>query len=298
MKFTVVALLHCLSSQLSIVLKTNMVNTGVKQKKNSLKKRDYCKMWKFTPVGKKPKLHHPILMVGLPGIGNVGKITVDFLVDNLKAKKIYDIFSYTFPNSVFVTENNLIELISMSIFHKSVNGKDILFLAGDVQPTEDVASYEFCDEILKIMKAQGCKEIVTIGGIGLSDLPNKPKVYITGNSRKFIDEYKKGIKVNDKIYGIVGPIIGISGLLAGLGGKFGIDVVCLLAETFGHPMYIGAKGARVVLKALDIKLGLELDFKSLDKEIKEMESDLMKRVSDLEDLAKQKTHGESTSYIG
>ncbi|MCK5629130.1 MAG: PAC2 family protein [Nanoarchaeota archaeon] len=255
-------------------------------------------MWKFTPVGKKPKLHHPILMVGLPGIGNVGKITVDFLVDNLKAKKIYDIFSYTFPNSVFVTENNLIELISMSIFHKNVNGKDILFLAGDVQPTEDVASYEFCDEILKIMKAQGCKEIVTIGGIGLSDLPNKPKVYITGNSRKFIDEYKKGIKVNDKIYGIVGPIIGISGLLAGLGGKFGIDVVCLLAETFGHPMYIGAKGARVVLKALDIKLGLELDFKSLDKEIKEMESDLMKRVSDLEDLAKQKTHGESTSYIG
>jgi len=255
-------------------------------------------MWKFTPVGKKPQLHQPILMVGLPGIGNVGKITVDFLVDTLEAKKIYDIFSYTFPNSVFVTENNLIELISMSIFHKNVNGRDILFLAGDVQPTEDIASYEFCEEILKIMKAQGCKEIVTIGGIGLPDLPSKPKIYITGNSRKFIDEYKKGIKVNDKIYGVVGPIIGISGLLAGLGGKFGINVVCLLAETFGHPMYIGAKGARVVLKALDIKLGLKLDFKSLDKEIKEMESDLMKRVSDLEDLAKQKSHGESTSYIG
>ena len=43
---------------------------------------------------------------------------------------------------------------------------------------------------------------------------------------------------------------------------------------------------------------LNLDFKSLDKEIKEMESDLLKRATDLEDVAKQKGLGESTSYIG
>lgn len=298
MKFIAAVLLHIKSNLLNIVLKTNMANTGAKPRKNNLRKRDYCKMWRFTPVGKKPKLKDPILFVGLPGIGNVGKIAVDFLVDNLQAKKIYDIFSYTFPNSAFVTEENLIELISISIFHKKVNGRDILFLAGDIQPSEDVPSYEFCDELLKIMKEQGCKEMVTLGGIGLSDLPKKPKVYITGNSKKFISEYKKGVKVNDKIFGVVGPIIGISGLLAGLGGKFGIDVVCLLAETFGHPMYIGATGARAVLKVLNVKLGLNLDFKSLDKEIKEMESDLLKRATDLDDVAKQKGLGESTSYIG
>ena len=30
-----------------------------------------------------PKLKKPILIVGLPGIGNVGKIAVDFLIEEL-----------------------------------------------------------------------------------------------------------------------------------------------------------------------------------------------------------------------
>ena len=48
-----------------------------------------------------PKLNKPILIEGLPGIGNVGKIAVDFLIEELKAKKIYSFFSYKFPHSVF-----------------------------------------------------------------------------------------------------------------------------------------------------------------------------------------------------
>ena len=71
-------------------------------------------MWKFTSIGKRPKLKDPILIAGLPGIGNVGKIAADFLIDNLGARKIYDIFSHSFPNSVFVGEDNLIELITIS----------------------------------------------------------------------------------------------------------------------------------------------------------------------------------------
>jgi hypothetical protein len=64
--------------------------------------------WKITKTVKKiPKLKNPILIEGLPGIGNVGKVAVDFIIDELKAKKLYDIFSYTFPHSVFVNEKSL-----------------------------------------------------------------------------------------------------------------------------------------------------------------------------------------------
>jgi len=36
--------------------------------------------WKIDHIGKKPRLKSPILIEGLPGIGNVGKVTVDFVI--------------------------------------------------------------------------------------------------------------------------------------------------------------------------------------------------------------------------
>ncbi len=59
-------------------------------------------IWKIKQIGKKPKLKSPILVEGLPGIGNVGKVVVDFIIDKLKAKKLYEFSSYSFPHSVFV----------------------------------------------------------------------------------------------------------------------------------------------------------------------------------------------------
>ena len=109
--------------------------------------------WKIDQIGKKPKLNRPILIEGLPGIGNVGKVAVDFLIDELKAKKIYDITSYTFPHSVFVNEDNLVELPRIEIFYKKFNGKghDLILLGGDVQPTDEVSSYEFSEKILDLV---------------------------------------------------------------------------------------------------------------------------------------------------
>ena len=71
----------------------------------------------------KPKIKDAILVEGLPGIGNVGKVAVDFLIDELKAKKIYELFSHTFPHSVFVNEENLVELPTIEIYHAKVDDK-------------------------------------------------------------------------------------------------------------------------------------------------------------------------------
>jgi len=44
-----------------------------------------------------------------------------------------------------------------------------------------------------------------------------------------------------------------------------------LAETLGHPLYLGVKGAREQLKVLNKKLNLKLNLDKLDKEIKDCE---------------------------
>jgi len=254
-----------------------------------------------------PKLNDPILIEGLPGIGNVGKIVADFLIDELKAKKIFEIYSYSLPNSVFVNDENLVEMPTIEIYYKQFNknGKsDLLILTGDVQPTDEESSYEFTEEILNLFEKFNGKEIITMGGIGLQEISKKPLVYCTGNSKEIVTKYMKGTNLNNKLYGVVGPIIGVTGLLLGLGSRRGINAIALLAETIAHPMYLGIKGAKETVKVLDKKLDLKLNLKKLEADIKDIEKEMLKTTKELQDLQKNSAikkvnskYGEQ-SYIG
>jgi len=258
-------------------------------------------------VAKKPKLNNPILIEGLPGIGNVGKVVADFIIEKLKAKKLYEFSSYSFPHSVFVNEKNLIELPKIEVYYKEMKRKkhDLLLLAGDIQPIDEESCYAFTDKLLDICEEFGVKEIITIGGIGLQAIPKKPTVFCTGNSKEIIARYKKGTGINEKLYGVVGPIVGVTGLLLGLSEPRGIPAIALLAETFGHPMYLGVKGAREVLKVINKKIGLNINLKDLDKEISSLEKEMLKRTEEFSNISKRSAFKklkqklkEETSYIG
>ena len=266
-------------------------------------------MWEINTEGKLPKLNDPIFIEGLPGIGNVGKIAVDFLIEELKAKKLYSFFSYKFPNSVFVNEKNLIEMPKIEMYYKQFGAKsrkrDLLLLTGDIQPIDEESCYAFCDELIKIVKSHGCSEIITTGGIGLQNLPEDPKVYCTANDAGILKEYlKKGLPVKKEIFGVVGPIIGVSGVLLGLAGRRKIKGVSLLAETFGNPLYLGIKGAKEIIKVLEIKFKLGVNIKKLNKDIVELENELVQKTQEWasEELvnlqAGAKAKNQDIHYIG
>lgn len=264
--------------------------------------------WKIELLDKEPKLNKPVLIEGLPGIGNVGKVAIDFIIDELKAKKLYRISSFAMPHSVFVNENNLVELPSIEMYYKQFNDKnkpDLLLLAGDVQPIDEVSAYEFSSTILDIAKKHESSEVITLGGIGLPTAPKNPRVYCTANCKEIIKRYKNGTNLNDHLYGVVGPIIGVSGLLLGLAERRKIKAISFLAETMGHPMYLGVKGAREIIKVLNTKLRLNIDMENLDTEIKEIEREFLK-LEDKDGLNLKKTalrkikgrFGKEVSYIG
>lgn len=240
--------------------------------------------WKLKQVGK-AKVKNPILVEGLPGVGNVGKIAVDYLIDTIKAEKLYELSSHEIPHCVFVNEENLIELPKISIYGKNINGRTLLFLAGDVQPISESSCFEFCNTILDTFQKGRGKEIITLGGIGLPRIPKNPKVYCTGNSKKVVEKYKSRM-VQTEIHGMIGPIVGVSGVLIGLAGRKNIPAITLLAETFGHPNYIGIKGARNILKVLKKHLNLKIELSELDEEINEIEGEIAKRVSKVEKVNK------------
>lgn len=252
--------------------------------------------FKINKVNTLPKIKDPILIEGLPGIGNVGKIAVDFMVENLKAKKIFEIKSKKFPNSVFINEKNLAELPKIEIFYKKIKNKDLLFLSGDIQPVEDESCYDFCEKILDLFETFKGKEIITLGGIGLSQPPENPKVFCTANTHEIIKKYTKDNAISNNLFGLVGPIMGVSGLLLGLGKERNIPSISLLAETYGHPTYLGIKGAREILKKLNKSLTLNMNLKDLDREIKEIEKEI-KKINALQKI-KEKPKKPGLSYIG
>mgnify|MGYP001561769684 FL=1 len=138
----------------------------------------------------------------------------------------------------------------------------------------------------------------------MPDIPKKPKVYCTGNTRKIIERHKNSM-VSNNLYGVVGPIVGVSGLLLGLASRRNMEAISFLAETYGHPMYLGIKGAKEILRVLNRNLSLDIDISKLDREIKDIESELIKKTEQLSEVTKQialkkfqKRFGRDVDYIG
>ncbi|PIY60535.1 hypothetical protein COY95_01280 [Candidatus Woesearchaeota archaeon CG_4_10_14_0_8_um_filter_47_5] len=230
-----------------------------------------------------PKLNNPFLIEGLPGIGNVGKITVDFIIEELDATPLYEFFSFSLPASVFVNDSNLVDLPKIRMYYKAFKNKrkrDVLILAGDVQPVDDISSYRFSEVILKIAEKFGAREIITLGGVGLSEIPDKPKVYCTGNMKSIVQRYKVQTNLKTRLYGTIGPIIGVSGILVGLSRRMKIPAVSLLAETYGHPMFLGVKGAREIVKVLNKKCALNINIRKMNGEIKRFEDHLAQNLAE------------------
>src|SRR3989344_1884733 len=100
---------------------------------------------------------------------------------------------------------------------------------GDVQPIDEPSCYEFCELIIDILAQHKGKELITLGGIGLQKIPKKPKVFITGTNKSYVKTFPHA---SDKIYGVVGPIIGVTGVLLGVAQRKKIPAVALLAQTF------------------------------------------------------------------
>ncbi|MFA5772080.1 MAG: proteasome assembly chaperone family protein [Thermoplasmata archaeon] len=229
----------------------------------------------------KPKLKNPILIEGLPGVGNVGKLAADHLVDELKAVKFIDVFSSYFPPQVLVGDDGVVKLVRQEIYYvkKKSPNHDLIILAGDYQGMSPEGQYVLSDRCLDVLEGYNIRRMYTLGGYGVGRMVEKPRVLGAATDTKLVEEMKK--------YGIVFPkgepgsgIIGASGLLLGLGKLRDIPGVCIMGETSGY--FADPKSAEAVLEILTKILSIKINYTKLEKkaaqidkitaQLKEMES--------------------------
>lgn len=236
------------------------------------------------------------LIVGVPGVGNVGMIVLKYLINNLKPTKMYTFFSYCLPNSAYVTPDQTVRRPELALYHKRIGKRDYFFLTGDVQPIESGSSYAFVDKVLNIAKIYKVTTVLSICGIGIPAY-NKDRIGIhcTGNNLaaigKIADVYAG---VNTNVYGLIGPIAGVSGVMLTSAARYGMDSVCLLGESSNQPMFFAVETGVALLKLVDKIFGFGLNNTVLDKELGVLRAEVIEAAV----AVRQPDNKEAQTYMG
>ena len=202
----------------------------------------------------KPALENPIFVQGLPGFGNVGRIAAHLLIKFCEAKPFAELYSPSFPDYVSVGSKGVCHLPRYEFYSATLEKNNLIIMTGETQPSFDdvLAHYQVCDEIVDFVEKQGCRFIVTMGGVPITE--DKTQVYVAATSPRLATEFmEKGAVIYSK-----GRIVGGTGLTLALAKERDLEGICLLGTTTGFKADRGA--GFLVFKFL---------MKALGKEIKE-----------------------------
>ncbi len=214
-------------------------------------------------------LENPIILEGLPGIGFVGKITVDQIIKQLDAKKFAELQSDYFPPQVTMKKDGLIDHMKNEFYYiKDFGNKkqDVILLTGNSQGADFEGQTAISRFLMNYFEDLNAQRIYTLGGLGTGEMVDEHKIFVAGNDKEVIDEVLDIDNTNvRKDEG--GSIVGASGLLVYFAQEKGIPAACLMGETPGF--YIDPSAAKAMLLVLFELLDFEIDLEELNEQVEE-----------------------------
>jgi uncharacterized protein (TIGR00162 family) len=240
-------------------------------------------------------LDDPILIEGLPGVGNVGKLAADHLIEEFEARQVAEIHSPHFPPQVLMHENGTVRLVNNEVhLWENPDGRDLVILIGDYQGLTGEGQYALANGILDVMDELGVQRFYTLGGYGTGQILDEARVLGAATHEKLVEEMKDhGVVFSKDEPG--GGIVGASGLLLGLGKSRGIHGICLMGETSGY--LVDPRSARALLEVLAEIFEMEIDFTDLEDRAQQMDK-LTQQLRDLERQAGSPGEEGDLQYIG
>jgi len=230
---------------------------------------------------KRPK--NPTIMQGFPGIGMVGAIAAEYIIQHLDAELIGKIVIDKTPPLVAVHEGKLIEPFSI-YYNKRYN----LLIIHSIIATPG-AEWQLAEAVVALANELKAKEIISLEGIGSTTETGSIKTLYYSRSKKLQALLKKA-KVEPLKEGI------IMGQTSALLVKADVTPVsCIFAET--HTDLPDSKAAAEIIKALDAILGLKIDYKPLLKVAAQFE-EKFKGIMGQTEKAKDLQTRKQMNYVG
>ena len=224
-----------------------------------------------------PDLTEPAFVEGLPGVGHVGKLVAEHLVEERDGRLVRRVHSTHLPPQVSV-DDGLTQLVGAELHAVETDGQDLLVLTGDHQAQDTVGHYGLAEAFLDLSEELGAERVFALGGVPTGELIESYDVIgatTTEAGKAELDA--AGVEFrNDEP---AGGIVGVSGLLLGLGERHGVDAACLMGETSGY--LVDPKSAQAVLEVLQDILGFEIDVGTLEERAEEME-EVVRKIQEME----------------
>ncbi|MDD5190441.1 MAG: PAC2 family protein [Dehalococcoidales bacterium] len=195
---------------------------------------------------KEPELNNPDILIGWPGIGNIGLIAVDTIRQAVQAEELGEIEPYDFfyPNKVILRGSILseMEFPTSKFYYKRLVNRDLLFFIGEEQPAtrdtvyaEGERAYEMANLVLDTALRFNCRRVYTYGAaVAIAHHTAPPKVWGIANQPALLKEirgYPNTIMMSEaEGRGNEGSITGLNGLMIGVAKRRGIPGICLMGE--------------------------------------------------------------------
>lgn len=227
----------------------------------------------------KSKPQKPIIIEGFPGLGLVGSIAAEFLIDHLKAEQIGCFYSEKITPIVAIHKGKVLE--QFGIFY--AKKENIVILRPLVLAT--AIEWELTDSIIKLADMLKAKEIISLEGIETGKGKEPEAFFFTSDKKKA--RKLQGISLTEIKEGIV------VGVTASLLSKQP-DSTFLFAET--HSELPDSRAAAKLIEVLDKYLELKIDYKPLLEKAETFEKKLKEILTMAVQKSKDRTAGET--YLG
>jgi uncharacterized protein (TIGR00162 family) len=229
-------------------------------------------------VPKKIESKEFVLVCGLPGAAYIGKLSVDYLIQQLNAELVGEVYSNYFPPYVLIGNDGVVELLKNELhLHRDKVAGDIMFFSGNSQAFSPEGQYEMADTLLDWAVSNGVKKVFSLAAYVTHHTFETHNVYGTATTLEALEMLKsKGVVPLDQ-----GIISGENGLIMGLAKKRGVEGACLLGETRGYQTPTGqyiidAQATKAVLTMLTSILNLKVDMEPLEKQAQDMDNIIAK----------------------
>jgi len=227
-------------------------------------------------LSKKPK--NPIIIEGFPGMGFIGSITTEFLVDHLKAEKIGKI-EFTEQTPVVAIHNSKVVEPFGIFYSKRFN----LIILHAINPVNNI-EWKITDAIEKLSKIVNAREIISIEGVASQSSTSNAYFY----SKRFNKNFEK-INIQPLKEGI------IMGVTASIILRDNLPSSCIFVET--HSQLPDSRAAAKVIETLDRYLKLDVDYKPLLQKAQEFEGKL-KDIMQQSKMASTEKEKKELNYLG
>ena len=227
-----------------------------------------------------PELDDPVLIEGLPGVGHVGKLAAEHLLEEFDSELVRRVYATEFPPQVSVDGDDGVAELTCAAFHAvETDGAALLVLTGDHQAGSNAGHYRLTSTFLDIAESFGADRAFALGGVPTGELVEEYTVLGAVSDADAAAALREA-GVEFRSDEPAGGIVGVSGLVLGLGGRRGIEAACLMGETSGY--LVDPKSARAVLEVLAELLAFEVDYATLEDRAEEME-EVVGKIREMQD---------------